>query len=274
MKLATLTTPQGTSAARLDGDHYRLIDGFADVGALLADPGWETVAAAADGPAIPAADASVTTLVPHPGAIVCVGLNYRSHILEMGRDLPGHPTLFAKFERTLTAPYADIEAVPEDPELDWEGELVIVIGTGGRRIAESDAAAHIAGYTLANDISMRGWQMRTKEWLQGKAWEASTPVGPVLATADEIDTAVARLATTVNDETVQDHAIADLVFDPAHLVSYISTMMTLQPGDLILTGTPGGVGRARNPQVYLKAGDEVRVAVPGIGELRNRIVAG
>lgn len=273
MKLATLTTATGTCAARLDADGYHLIDGVPDVGALLATPDWPRLAESAD-TVVEVDRAELSTLVPHPGAIVCVGLNYRSHILEMGRDLPSHPTLFAKFARTLTAPHADIAAVPEDPELDFEGELVVVIGRAGRRIDLADAADHIAGYTLANDISMRGWQMRTKEWLQGKAWEASTPVGPALVTADDFDPATARLTTMLNGQVMQDHAIADLLFTPEELVSYVSTIMTLQPGDLILTGTPGGVGWARKPPVFLRSGDRVTVAADGLGELQNQVVPG
>mgnify|MGYP001172107940 FL=1 len=282
MRLATIatgSTARGTdpasAAAVLSGDDYLVIDGFTDVGDLLATENWEaTVAEALANPAatVPGADAEVLQLITRPGKIICVGLNYRSHILEMGRDLPAYPTLFAKFAETLTGPYADVPFAPEDPELDWEGELVVVIGKQVRRVDETAAAAAIAGYTIANDISMRGWQFRTKEWLQGKMWEDSTPLGPVLTTADDFDPAEAVLTTTVNGEVMQEHAIGDLVFSPAHLVSYISTMITLEPGDIILTGTPGGVGRARDPQVYLSVGDEVTVSIDGIGQIANRIV--
>lgn len=279
MKLATIRTAgrsgeAATAAAVLADDGWRVLEGVPDIGALLRMPGWHEVAASGDGPVVDAADAEFAQPVLRPGKVVCVGLNYRSHILEMGRDLPAYPTLFAKFAETLTGPTDDVEFVDEDPELDWEGELTIVIGTRGRRIPEESALDHVAGYTVANDISMRGWQFRTKEWLQGKVWEGSTPVGPVVATPDEVDLPTARLRTTVNDEVMQDHAIADLLFSPAHLVSYISTMITLEPGDLILTGTPGGVGRARDPQVFLRPGDRVRVTIDGIGSTDTAIVAG
>lgn len=202
-----------------------------------------------------------------------MGLNYASHIQEMGRDLPSHPTLFAKYAETLTGPNDPVTAVAEDPELDWEGELVIVVGSEAYRVSEEEAAGHIAGYSMANDISMRGWQFRTKEWLQGKMWNRSTPVGPVMVTPDEFDHRTSTLRTRVNGEIMQKHSIGDLVFPPEHLVSYISTMIPLKPGDIILTGTPGGVGRARDPQVFLKPGDVVEVEIDGIGRMSSDIVA-
>jgi acylpyruvate hydrolase len=205
--------------------------------------------------------------------VLCVGLNYRSHIEEMGRDLPEYPTLFAKFAETLTGPNDPVVAVEEDKELDWEGELVVVIGRTADRVSEADAPQYIAGYTAANDISMRGYQFRTKEWLQGKIWARSTPIGPVLVTADDVDLDTATLRTTVNGATMQQHAIADLLFKPAYLVSYLSTILPLRPGDLILTGTPGGVGRARTPRVYLEPGDVVEVSIDGIGTLHTPIAA-
>lgn len=275
MRLATIATPSGSRAAVEDGDDYVVVEDFSDVGALLADEYWQrTVAEAIASPSaiVPVSEAEELQLITRPGKIVCVGLNYRSHILEMGRDLPAYPTLFAKFAETLTGPHDDVPFAPEDPELDWEGELVVVIGRQVRRADEAEAAEAIAGYTIANDISMRGWQFRTKEWLQGKMWEDSTPLGPVLATGDDFDPAEAVITTTVNGEVMQQHAIVDLLFTPAHLVSYISTMITLDPGDIILTGTPGGVGRARDPQVYLQPGDEVSVSIDGIGTISNRIV--
>ncbi|WP_308805474.1 fumarylacetoacetate hydrolase family protein [Nesterenkonia alkaliphila] len=238
----------------------------------MSEQNWQDLAAQASGETLPAAEAEVAQLINRPGKVVCVGLNYRGHILEMGRDLPSHPTLFAKYAETLTGPYDDIVYTPEDPELDWEGELVAVIGKTVRRASEEEADQAIAGYTIADDISMRGWQFRTKEWLQGKIWEASTPLGPVLSTPDEVDLSTAELLTQVNGEVMQQHSIGDLLFTPPHLVSYISTILPLHPGDVILTGTPGGVGRARDPQVYLKPGDTVTVSIDGIGEIRNSIV--
>ncbi|MEX5301899.1 fumarylacetoacetate hydrolase family protein [Kocuria sabuli] len=272
MKLATLRTGTTTTAARLDGNTFTEIDGYADLGALLADENWQQIAADASGPQHPAASAELETVVVDPSKILCVGLNYRSHIQEMGRELPGYPTVFAKFTDTLTGPHDAIEAVAEDTQLDWEGELVVVVGKRAHKVDEEDAGRYIAGYSVANDISMREWQFRTKEWLQGKIWARSTPVGPVMVTADEFDPGAATLRTRVNGETMQEHSTGDLLFSPEHLVSYFSTILPLHPGDIILTGTPGGVGRARNPQVFLTSGDVVEVEIDGIGALTNAMV--
>jgi acylpyruvate hydrolase len=272
MKLATLRTGGATTAARLDGELFTEITGYADVGSLLAQQDWRRIAQEASGTVSSAAEAELEAVVPAPGKILCVGLNYRSHIQEMGRDLPAYPTVFAKFADTLTGPADDIEAVAEDPELDWEGELAFVIGKRAYRVAEEQAGQYIAGYTAANDISMRGWQFRTLQWLQGKIWAKSTPLGPVLVTPDDFDPRHAMLRTRVNGELMQEHSSGDLLFTPEHLVSYLSTMLPLNPGDVILTGTPGGVGRGRDPQVYLTAGDVVQVDIDGLGVLTNRIV--
>jgi len=280
VKLVTFRTTEGHHAVgRVEGaggPDDRVVEfdvaGVHDVGALLALDGWEEAAASASGPTHRLGDLDLAPVVPAPEKVLCVGLNYRNHILEMGRDLPEYPTLFAKFATTLTGPYDDIAAPDEDEALDWEGELTIVIGKPCRRVNESQAADSIAGYTVANDISMRSWQFRTKEWLQGKMWEASTPVGPMLVTADEWEPGP-PVATTVSGEKMQHAPTSDLLFGPAALVSYISTMITLQPGDLILTGTPGGVGRARTPERYLAPGDVVETTIEGLGTLRNKVVA-
>ncbi|MCA4134050.1 fumarylacetoacetate hydrolase family protein [Arthrobacter sp. M4] len=278
MKLATLRLPSGdgspagapatTVAVRQDGSTFTEIPGYADLGALLAVEDWQQIAAAADGGKHPVSGADLAPVVPSPSKVLCVGLNYASHIKEMGRDLPQYPTLFAKFAETLTGPYDDVELPASDHAIDWEAELVVVVGKRARRVSEDEAAQYIAGYTVANDISMRSYQFRTKEWLQGKVWEASTPVGPVMVTPDELDRN-ATITTTVEGQEMQHGSIGDLVHGPEYLVSYISEMITLNPGDLILTGTTGGVGRARTPEVYITDGQTVTVAIEGIGELRN-----
>ncbi|MCG2624472.1 fumarylacetoacetate hydrolase family protein [Arthrobacter sp. I2-34] len=272
MRLATLRTTKGTTAVRRDGDTYTEIQGFADVGALLAHPDWATIAAEADGAQHPAAEAQLASVVTAPSKIVCVGLNYRTHILEMGRDLPEYPTLFSKYAETLIGAHDDIELPAEDAAIDWEAELAVIIGTGGRRISEADAAAHIAGYSVCNDVSMRSWQFRTKEWLQGKNWEHSTPLGPELVTPDEW-TPGGAIRTVVDGEVMQEASTGDLVHGPEFLISYISTMITLNPGDVIITGTPGGVGHARKPQRYLTEGQVVETSIEGLGTLRNRATA-
>lgn len=276
MKLATLKFNGGTIAVRLDGPvddrTYTEIPGYADVGELLQDPAWRGIAEAADGTQHHVVDAQLTTVVPNPSKIFCVGLNYTEHIKEMGRDLPEYPTVFAKFADTLTGPSDDVAAIAEDQELDWEGELVAIIGKTAYRVSEDEAAGYIAGFTIANDISMRSWQARTQEWLQGKVWANSTPVGPVVVTADEFDGDSAILRTKVNEKTMQEHPISDLLFNPNQLVSYLSTILPLRPGDMILTGTPGGVGKGHTPPIFLAPGDFVEVTIDGIGQLKTNIV--
>lgn len=273
MRLATLRTADGTAAARLDGDTYTIIEGCDDLSELLAEPEWRELAEAASGKTVAASEAELETLLPAPSKVICVGLNYATHIKEMGRELPEHPTLFAKFADSLTGPYDDVVAPAEDEMLDWECELGMVIGADAYRVSEGDAAEYIAGYTVVDDVSMRGYQNRTIEWLQGKIWQSSTPVGPCLVTSDEFDPSDAVISTRINGEAMQEANTGDLVFTPAKLVAYLSAIITLRAGDLVLTGTPGGVGLAREPRVFMKAGDVVEVEVAGIGRLKNRIVA-
>lgn len=214
-------------------------------------------------------------MIPKPSKIVCVGLNYTSHIIEMGRDLPDYPTLFAKFADALIGARDDIVRPPETDQFDWEGELTVVVGAKARRARGEEAKAAIAGFTILNDITCRDWQFRTREWLQGKSWQSTTPVGPYLVTPDELDGGVRPslgLRVLVNGETMQEHDTGDLLFDPVALVEYVSTMVTLRPGDLIATGTPGGVGHARRPSRYLQPGERVVTEIEGLGRLDNLVV--
>lgn len=275
MKLATLRRDGGTFTVRIDPEGAVEIGGFADVGVLLADPAWREIAARATGHATPfqVIDSDAwAPVIPQPRKIICVGVNYRAHITEMGRDVPDYPTLFTKYPEALIGAGDPIIVPPYAADfVDWEAELAIVIGTRVRRASEQDAAAVIAGYTVLNDVSMRDWQNRTLQWLPGKSFEHTTPVGPVLATVDEVP-ASARITTEVDGELMQDGRIDDLVFGPAAIVAYISQIFPLDPGDIIATGTPGGVGHARTPPRYLSAGQEVVTTIEGIGSLRNVIV--
>lgn len=269
MRLATVRTAVGTSAARVDGDHFELL-GFDDVGALLASG---TSAAVADViGVVPSARAVLAPVVPRPGKIICLGLNYKAHILESGRELPQYPTLFAKFREALIGPTDDIELPSEQvsEQMDWEAELVVVIGKSVRHADAREARAAIAGYTIMNDVTVRDWQRRTLEWLQGKTFEGTTPLGPVLVTSDELGDATGlQLSCRVNGEVMQEATTSDLLFTPVDIVQYASTILTLRPGDIIATGTPGGVGFARSPQVFLRAGDVVETTIEGIGTMRN-----
>ncbi|MEU3711191.1 fumarylacetoacetate hydrolase family protein [Streptomyces catenulae] len=274
MKLATIRlADRRTAAVRADGDHLVEL-GRPDVGAVLAAPDGLAAAATADGPRHPLAGADFAPVVPHPGKVVCVGLNYRNHIQEMGRDLPEHPTLFSKFADTLIGDGDAIRRPAETEQFDWEAELALVIGREVRRADEDTAAAAIAGFTVLNDITCRDWQFRTREWLQGKNWDSSTPVGPFLVTADETGVRPALdIRCEVDGRLMQSDNTGDLLFDPVELVRYVSTMVRLRPGDLIATGTPGGVGHARTPAVFLKGGETVVTEIRGIGRLENRVVA-
>ena len=206
-----------------------------------------------------------------PAATVCVGANYVAHIVEMGRERPTAPTLFSKLPGSLTDPEATIAACDRSAALDYEGELVVVIGREARDVAVEDALDHVAGYTLMNDTSARDLQNRSAQWFAGKNLERATPVGPWLATADEVGDLGARtIETRVNGEVRQRSSVTDLCFDVPFLVADISRLFTLRPGDLIATGTPGGVGHARTPKAYLVPGDVVEVEVDGIGVLRSR----
>ena len=276
MKLATIRTAQGTRAVRVDGA-VGVDLGAADLGDVLARSGWAEAAAKASEPAYALAEATFAPLVGRPSKVVCVGLNYKTHIEEMGRPVPEYPTLFPKWADCLIGATDDVVRPDETAEFDWEAELTIVIGKPVRRASEQEAADAIAGFTALNDASCRDWQFRTREWTQGKNWDSSTPVGPVLVTPDELPGGVRpslRIGATLNGEVVQDDTTADLVFDPVALVQYVSTMIRLNPGDMIATGTPGGVGHARKPPRYLVPGDEIVVEIEGIGRLTNRVVAG
>jgi acylpyruvate hydrolase len=273
MRLATLRTDGGTRAVRRDGD--RLVDlGYEDLGALLAHDDWLALAAEATGRTWPAEGADLAPVVPNPSKVICVGHNYTNHIREMGRELPSYPTLFPKFADTLLGPYDPIVKPAETDALDWEVELVVVVGKHVRRASEAEAEAAIAGFTVMNDVSVRDWQFRTIEWTQGKIWDSSTPVGPYVVTPDEVGGVRPALAvtTTVDGQVMQQDDTGTLLFDPVRLVQYVSTVIRLNPGDLIATGTPAGVGHARDPKVYLVGGETVVTEVAGVGACTNVVV--
>jgi acylpyruvate hydrolase len=234
----------------------------------------EPAANRAAGLCCPLAGVALLAPVRRPGKVVCVGLNYRSHLAEIGEPAPEFPILFHKAATSLTGHRQPIVLPRISRQVDYEGELAVVIGRRGKYIAEADALSHVAGCTCANDVSAHDLEFRTSQWTSGKMLDTFCPLGPVLATRDEIpDPDALRLKTTLNGQTVQDASTSDMVFPVPFLVSYISSLATLEPGDLILTGTPAGIGCNRKPQVFLRSGDTVSVQIDGIGTLSNPVVA-
>src|SRR5579864_412880 len=212
--------------------------------------------------------------VPAPPKILCVGRNYAEHAREGGSEPPEFPIFFGRFPHSLLAPGAPYVLPRVSPQVDFEGELVAVIGTGGRDIPEARALDHVAGYTIFNDLSIRDFQRRTSQWMLGKNFDRSGPLGPALVTRDEIpDPQALSLTVDVSGERMQEAHTGIMIFSVAHLIAYVSGALSLEPGDLIATGTPGGVGFARKPPRWLRAGDTVRVAITGLGALETPIVA-
>jgi acylpyruvate hydrolase len=270
MRLATIRTAGTTKAVRVDLAAGTAVEtGDADVRALLDHPDWPDRAAAAAGSLHPVDDLDYAPLVPSPEKIVCVGLNYRDHVLEMGNQLPDYPTLFAKFAPALVGAYDDIVLPMVSDKVDWEAELALVIGSPIRHATPEQAQAAIAGYTVLNDVSVRDWQRRTKQFLQGKTFERSTPLGPWLVTPDELPEGGWEISSVLDGEVMQHSNTSELVFGPVDLVVYLSTILTLNPGDVIATGTPGGVGAARTPPRWLTDGAVIVTSVAGVGECRN-----
>ncbi len=261
-------------AGRLDGDRVVPLDA-PDVGALLegaarARADWRSVATRDAGEPLAAEDCDLAPLVPRPSKIVCVGHNYRAHVAEMGAEVPTHPTLFAKFARALVGAWDPIVLPRESVAVDWEVEMAVVVGRTVRRADPRLAASAIAGYTVANDVSARDWQRRTPQWLAGKTFEQTTPLGPALVSGDEVgDAADLAVRCSVDGEVRQDSRTSDLLFSPAELISYVSAIVTLDPGDVLLTGTPSGVGAGRTPPVYLAPGQVLRTEIEGLDHCEN-----
>ena len=271
MRYVTFVHAGERRIGRIEGDLVRPLAGPPEIGR---DTPVDVLAALVPAGEPVARDAvRLLPLVPNPNKIFCVGLNYHAHVGETGRDLPTYPVLFTKFAGSLIGPADDITLPPESRQVDYEAELVVVIGRAGRRITGEDALDHVLGYTVANDVTMRDYQYKTHQWLQGKAWDRSTPLGPELVTPDEADVSAAPVRTVLNGETMQSSDTSKLIFDIPTLVATVSEFTEVLPGDLILTGTPGGVGYRREPQVFLRDGDEVVVEVGGIGRLVNRVRA-
>jgi 2-keto-4-pentenoate hydratase/2-oxohepta-3-ene-1,7-dioic acid hydratase in catechol pathway len=240
--------------------------------AIAADGLAQAAAQARSGPDFELARVSFLPVIPEPAKIICVGLNYEEHRKETGRAVSTYPTLFTRFADTQVGHLGDIVLPPESTQLDYEGELAVIIGTGGRRIPAAEALAHVAGFACYNDASVRDWQYQTTQFTSGKNWPGTGAFGPWMVTAEEFGPiGPQRLQTRLNGQVLQEAVLADMIFPLPRLIEYISTFTPLSAGDVIVSGTPGGVGFKRNPQLFMRAGDRVEVEIDGIGVLSNGI---
>jgi acylpyruvate hydrolase len=272
VKLATIRLGAVTTAARIEEDAGEAVEiSASDVGVLLGLADWPQVASGAAGPRHSLATLDYAPVVPKPSKVVCVGQNYKRHLAEQGVEAPKWPTLFAKFYTALAGARDSIMLPLSSEAADWEVELAVVMGWPAHNVEAAEALARVAGYAVINDVSMRDWQYRTSQFLQGKNFDRATPLGPWLVTRDDqaVDEAGMGLYCEVDGERVQEGNTSDLLFGTAELVSYISQAMTLLPGDVIATGTPGGSGHWRQPPRYLREGNLLVSGVEGLGECRN-----
>lgn len=229
-------------------------------------------AAREQGSLLQASDCRLLPVIPHPGKVFCVGLNYKSHVAEMKRADSEYPAIFTRFADSLTAHGAPLVKPAATGRFDYEGELAVIIGQGGRRISRDRAFEHIAGYACFNDGTARDWQRHTHQWTPGKNFPATGPLGPFMASRQAIaDVDALTLETRLNGQVMQHARLADLIFTLPVIIEYLSGFTTLSPGDVIATGTPGGVGDKREPPVYMNAGDVIEVEITGLGTLRNTV---
>ena len=281
MRLATIATSRGL---RL---HVKARSGYVDVADATGDPLLSSVGALLeagspaldmirglldrDGASYDAADFGPA--VPEPRRILCLGVNYAEHALEGGRQVPTWPEAFVRGADSVLSPYADLVRPALTDRFDYEGELGVVIGTGGRYIPAGKALDAIAGYVVLNDASARDWQRAGTQWTAGKNFEGSMPIGPELVTADEVDVSDIALTTTLNGQVMQSARTSQMIVDVPSAIEFFSSFTRLAPGDVIATGTPGGVGFARQPPVWLEPGDTIEITIESVGTIRNRVVA-
>ncbi|MEZ5073922.1 MAG: fumarylacetoacetate hydrolase family protein [Solirubrobacterales bacterium] len=280
MRLITYRSERGERAGVLAGREVvdagdalgdgeaRSVRGLLETGALA-----DLAGAAAGAERVPLGEVTLLAPVPNPEKIVCIGLNYREHAAEGRLEPPEVPTFFAKYANALTADGATVSLPASSRKVDYEAEVAFVVGRTAKDVDAATALDHVAGYTLLNDLSARDLQFRTPQWMPGKVFDGSAPCGPALVTADEVPSAPGQIgiALDLNDERMQEATTADLIFPVPELLAHLSSLMTLVPGDIVATGTPAGVGGAREPRVWLRPGDELVVSSPELGELRTTI---
>jgi 2-keto-4-pentenoate hydratase/2-oxohepta-3-ene-1,7-dioic acid hydratase in catechol pathway len=285
VRLVTYAADRGPRAGALVGDDVvvDVWDGLAgerpadapSVRALLASGLLDDAAEAVtgdEGEPLPLTEVRLLPPVPDPDKLIGIGLNYRSHADEAGLEPPAVPTFFAKFRNALVGPGAEVALPRASEKVDYEAEVAFVVGRRARAVAEVDGLDYVAGYTLLNDLSARDLQFATPQWMPGKVFDGSAPCGPALVTPDEAGASDAiGLSLTLNGETLQHASTADLIHSIPALVSHLSQLMTLEPGDVVFTGTPAGVGSLRRPRRWLAAGDELVVSSPQLGRLETRI---
>jgi acylpyruvate hydrolase len=271
-RFASCSLGERRFAALVEGDVLRPLEGIAELGRetpseVLAEPPLSDER-------VPLADVTLLPVVPHPGKVVCVGLNYRAHVEEGVYEVPDYPALFSKFAETLVGAGAPVLLPPESEAVDYEAELAFVVGRPVRRARREDALAAVGGYTIANDVSMRDYQYKTHQWLPGKNWATSTPLGPFLVTPDEVgDPHALDITLELNGEQLQASNTSRFIFDIPTLVATISEFIPLTPGDVVLTGTPSGVGYRRDPKVLLRDGDRMVIEIERVGRLETPVVA-
>ncbi|MGR8948717.1 MAG: fumarylacetoacetate hydrolase family protein [Gammaproteobacteria bacterium] len=275
MKLVTYSHNGSTSIGRVDGDHIINLSSIApDMRALFDVSDWQAQAANASGDAIQLSDVTLHSPVLNPSKILAIGLNYKDHIEETGLDTPEFPMFFNKQASAVNGPYDPIHMPKVSEKLDYEGEMGFIIGRRCRHVPKERAHEVIAGFTVCNDVSVRDWQMRAQTFTLGKSFDTHSPFGPYLVTPDEVgDPHDLALKTTVNGELRQDSNTKHLVFDCYDQIATLTAAFTLEPGDLIVTGTPSGVGIGFKPHKYLHVGDKVKVEIEKLGFIENEVVS-
>ncbi len=280
MRFATIRTAQGL---RL---HVKASSGYVDVATATGDPSLVSIdgliaggsaalaaaktAASGSGPEFSGEDFAAST--PNPPRILCLGVNYADHAIEGGREVPTWPESFVRGSGSVIGAYDDLVKPALSERFDYEAELAVIIGKGGRYIKAADAMDAIFGYSVMNDGSAREWQRAATQWTPGKNFEGTMPIGPEVVTTDEVDVTNLAISSTLNGQVMQSASTADMIVSVARAVEYFSSFTTLRPGDVIATGTPGGVGFARTPPVWLMPGDTIEVTVEGVGTISNHVV--